>query len=82
MPLLASQLPEYSVVSAMKGVGERLCVLLIAKIGDVRHFHSGSALVAYAGLDAPPYQSGTFDGKKRHISKRGSPQLHSLSNTS
>jgi transposase len=78
MQLLANQLPEYSVVSAMKGVGERLSVLLIAEIGDVRRFHNGSALVAYAGLDAPPYQSGTFEGTKRHISKRGSPQLRKL----
>lgn len=60
MKLLASQLSEYSVVSAMKGVGERLNVLLIAEIGGVQRFHSESALVAYAGLDAPPYQSGTF----------------------
>lgn len=75
---LASQLPEYPIVSAMKGVGERLSVLLISEIGDVRRFHSGSALVAYAGLDAPPYQSGTFDGTKRHISKRGSSQLRKL----
>ena len=75
---LASQLPEYPIVSAMKGVGERLSVLLIAEIGDARRFHSGSALVAYAGLDAPPYQSGTFDGTKRHISKRGSSHLRKL----
>jgi Transposase IS116/IS110/IS902 family. len=48
----------------MKGVGSQLSVLLIAEIGDVRRFHSGSALVAYAGLDAPPFQSGTFDGTR------------------
>lgn len=78
MHLLASELPEYSVVHAMKGVGSQLGVLLIAEIGDVRRFHSGSALVAYAGLDAPPFQSGTFDGTKRHISKRGSSQLRKL----
>ena len=74
MQLLASQLPEYSVVNAMNGVGSQLSVLLISEIGDVRRFHSGSTLVAYAGLDAPPFQSGTFDGTKRHISKRGSSQ--------
>lgn len=71
MHLLARELPEYSVVHAMKGVGRQLSVLLIAEIGDVRRFHSGSALVAYEGLDAPPLQSGTFDGTKRHISMRG-----------
>lgn len=30
---------------------------------------------AFAGVDAPPYQSRTFDAKKRNISKRGSPFL-------
>ena len=32
-------------------------------------------LVCYAGLEAPPYQSGKFDSANRHISKRGSPHL-------
>ena len=27
--------------------------------------------IAYAGLDAPPYQSGQFEATNRHISKRG-----------
>ena len=36
----------------MKGVGEVLSVRLIAEIGDVRRFHNGSALVAFAGIDA------------------------------
>ena len=29
-----------------------------------------------SGLDAPPYQSGTFTGTNSHISKRGSSSLH------
>ena len=33
------------------------------------------ALVAFAGVDAPPFQSGTFDPKNWHVSKRGSPHL-------
>ncbi len=36
------------------------------------------ALVAYASVDASPYQSGTFDAKKRHVSKRGSPNLRNV----
>jgi transposase len=75
MQVLASSLPEYGVVREMPGVGEVLAPRLIAEIGDVRRFHSGSALVAYAGLDSPPNQSGSFYGTKRHISKRGSPLL-------
>ena len=47
----------------------------MAEIGDVRRFTSKGALVAFAGVDAPPFQSGTFDSKSRHVSKRGSPHL-------
>ena len=32
-------------------------------------------LSAYAGVDAPPYQSGTVDVHSRSITKRGSPSL-------
>lgn len=72
---MAITLPEYGVVRAMKGVGDVLAPRLIAEIGDVRRFHGGSALVAFAGIDAPPYQSGGFTGTKRNISKRGSSLL-------
>ena len=33
------------------------------------------ALVAFAGIDAPPYQSGQIDVRSRSISKRGSASL-------
>lgn len=72
---IAKTLPEYPVVRNMSGVGEVLAPRLIAEIGDVRRFHNGSALVAFAGLDAPPYESGSFVGSKRRISKRGSSLL-------
>ena len=48
---------------------------LIAEIGDVRRFKDSKSLITYAGIDAPPYQSGQFEGTKRHISKRGSRSL-------
>lgn len=47
----------------------------MAGVGDIRRFHSGKALIAYAGIDAPPYQSGQFTGTRRRISKRGSATL-------
>lgn len=75
MQEIASTLPEYKTVLAMSGVGVVLAPRLIAEIGDVRRFHSGSALVAYAGLDAPPFQSGMYTGTQRKISKRGSALL-------
>lgn len=72
MQSIAYTMPEYSIVRSMYGVGDRLAPILIAEIGDVRRFTSAKALNAYAGNDAPPYQSGQFEGTNRHISKRGS----------
>lgn len=78
MQSLAKTLPEYPVVRAMGGVGDVLAPKLIAEIGDVRRFHNGKALIAYAGIDAPPYQSGKFIGTERKISKRGSSALRKI----
>ena len=72
MQEIAKALPEYPVVRSMGGVGDVLAPKLIADIGDVRRFHNSKALIAYAGIDAPPYQSGQFTGTNRNISKRGS----------
>lgn len=78
MQEIASTLPEYSVVREMKGVGDVLSVRLIGEIGDVRRFRDGSSLVAFAGIDAPPYESGKFVGTNRNISKRGSSTLRKI----
>ena len=75
MQSLAASLPEYPVVMGMFGVGPSLGPQLMAEIGDVRRFHSKKALVAFAGIDAPPYQSGQMDVRSRSISKRGSASL-------
>ncbi|MBQ7801505.1 MAG: IS110 family transposase [Oscillospiraceae bacterium] len=75
MNTIAARLPEYPVVMGMFGVGPALGPQLIAEIGDVRRFHSKKALVAFAGIDAPPYQSGQMDVRSRSISKRGSSAL-------
>ena len=75
---LAKMMPEYNTVISMGGIGESLAPRLIAEIGDPRYFHSAKALIAYAGIDAPPYQSGQFIGNKRHISKRGSSTLRKI----
>ena len=72
---LAASLPEYPVVMQMFGVGPVLGPQLMAEIGDVRRFYSKKALVAFAGIDAPPYQSGQMDLRSRSISKRGSASL-------
>ena len=78
MQELAKILPEYSTVRAMGGVGDVLAPKLIAEIGDVRKLHSAKALVAWAGIDPPPYESGQFISSRRKISKRGSSTLRKV----
>lgn len=75
MDALASQLPEYETVMNLFAVGKVTCSQLIAEIGDVTKLKSGKSLVALAGIDPPPNQSGKEDKKSRSISKRGSPAL-------
>ena len=72
---IAETIPEYKVLRAMNGVGDRLGPVILAEIGDIRRFHNAKALNSYAGNDAPPYQSGNFESRNRHISKRGSSAL-------
>lgn len=76
MQKLASVLPEHPAVMKTFGVGPTLGPQLMAEIGDVRRFHSKKALVAFAGIDAPPCRSGIMDIRSRSISKRGSASLH------
>ena len=75
---IAKSLPEYSTVRAMGGVGDVLALKLIAEIGDVRRLHSAKSLIAVAGIDPPPYESGQFIGSNRRISKRGSSTLRKV----
>ena len=75
MQSFAKTLPEYSVVREMPCIGDVLAPRIIAEIGDVRRFKNKHSLIAYAGIDAPPYQSGSFNATERHISKRGNSYL-------
>lgn len=78
MDRIASSLPEYETVMAMYGVGKVYGPQLMAEIGDTRRFRNRRAITAFAGLDAPPYQSGQLDVTSRHISKRGSAALRKV----
>ena len=72
---IAKNMDEYKEVRNMKGVGDRLAPLLIAEIGDIRRIKNAGSLIAYAGIDSPPYQSGKYEATNRHISKRGNKYL-------
>ena len=68
----ASQLPEYPVVMAMKGVGASLGPQLMAEIGDVSRFTHKGAITAFAGVDPGVNESGRKKKKSVPTSKRGS----------
>lgn len=78
MQEIAISLPEYPVVRSMAGIGDVLAPKIIAEIGDVTRFHNAKALIAYAGIDSPPYESGQYTGTNRRISKRGSSTLRKV----
>ena len=75
---IAKTLPEYEEVLSMKGVGNKTASRLIAELGDIRRFHDAHALVAYAGIDTVPCQSGKFEASNRKITKRGSKYLRKV----
>lgn len=75
MEELARTLPEYETVRNMEGCGDKLTPRIIAEIGDIRRFKNAGSLIAYAGIDSPPYQSGKYEATNRHISKRGNKYL-------
>jgi len=72
---LAKELPEYDIVTSMVGVGKKIAPRIIAEIGDVRKYKNANSLIASAGIDTPPYQSGIFKADNIHISKRGNKYL-------
>ena len=75
MKQLAEQLPEYPVVMGLYGVGDSIGPQLMAEIGDVRRFAHKGSLTAFAGVDPGANQSGIYEAKSTHSSKRGSPEL-------
>jgi transposase len=70
---LMQQIPQH--ITSIPGVGLVTGAAILAEIGDVTRFESPEKLVAYAGIDASVHQSGQFEAKKMHMSKRGSPYL-------
>lgn len=71
----STKLPTYTIVMEMKGVGPTLGPQLMAEIGDVTRFTHKGAITAFAGVDPGVNQSGTYEQKSVHASKRGSSTL-------
>lgn len=59
MNTLASTLPEYETVLAMRGVGKTLGPQFMAEIGDITNYTHHEALTAFAGVDPGVDESGS-----------------------
>ena len=53
---LTVYMPKYSLMMKMLDVGPTLGPQLMAEVGNVRRFHSKNAFVAFASINASPYQ--------------------------
>jgi transposase len=70
---LANQLPGY--LSTLPGATQLTIVSLYGEVDPIEVFTSPSQLVAFTGLDPKVFQTGQYDARRRHVSKRGSPYL-------
>ena len=68
---LAKDLPEYTHLLSIPGLGEQTVTSLLGELGDIRRFKSSNALNSFIGIDLPPADTGSYTSP-RHISKRGS----------
>ena len=58
-------------LQTIPGMGQYSSVVILAEIGDFSAFEKPKQLTAFFGLDPSVNQSGTFQGTKNKISKRG-----------
>lgn len=66
---------DMEILTPMKGIGEKTAVNFLVEMGgDVQAFKNYKKLIAAAGLDPSPYQSGTYERTSR-ISKKGNRHL-------
>lgn len=75
---LAQELPDFSIIKSIPGIGDNLAARMIAELGDMTRFKKKNELVAFAGLDPRISESGKNDGDHMHITKKGNKRLRCL----
>ena len=61
-----------SVIMTIPGIGYINGGMILGEIGNIHRFSNHNKLLAFAGLDPTVNQSGNFQAKNTHMSKRGS----------
>lgn len=75
---LAQELPDFSIIKSIPGIGDNLAARIIAELGNMTRFKKKNELVAFAGLDPRISESGKNDGDHMHITKKGNKRLRCL----
>ena len=75
---LAQDLPNYSIIKSIPGIGDNLAARIIAEIGDITKFNKYKQLVAYTGVDPKVGESGQNNGEHLSITKKGNKRLRCL----
>lgn len=75
---LVQELPDFSIIKSIPGIGDNLAARIIAELGDMTRFKKKNELVAFAGLDSRISESGQNDRDHMHITKKGNKRLRCL----
>lgn len=75
---LAQELPDFSIIKSIPGIGDNLAARIIAELGDMTRFKKKNELVAFAGLDPRISESGQNDGDHMHTTKKSNKRLRCL----
>lgn len=71
----AKLVPAFHLLISIPGVGELTAAAIVSEIADINRFPEYHQLIAFAGIDASVFQSGSFRASRNKISKRGSAYL-------
>ena len=69
---------QFDRITAIKGVGEKVALVIIADIPDISNFQKSGQFSAFAGVSPSHFQSGSSVRGKSHISRIGSKSIRKV----
>ncbi len=69
---------QFDRITAIKGIGEKLALAIIADMPDISNFQKSGQFSAFAGVSPSHFQSGSSVRGKSHISRIGSKSIRKV----
>ncbi len=69
---------QFDRITAIKGIGEKLALAIIADMPDISNFQKSGQFSAFAGVSPSHFQSGSSVHGKSHISRLGSKSIRKV----